>query len=68
MKVKYHEKPPRFYGFAYEILEQRVAVYYLFPFNHVVGIGYLIWHKIRHAKYVRNYIDNFEKNKETTNA
>ena len=61
MEVRYNEKPPRFYGYAYDILEHRSDAYYLFPFNHIVGICYVVWHKIRHAKYVRSYLNKFEQ-------
>ena len=55
MLIKEGFKYPKFYGFAYEVPEKRSSVCYLFPFNHVVGLCYILWDKIRHAEYVITY-------------
>jgi hypothetical protein len=62
MRIKYNEVIPRFYGVAYRDYQRMCLVCFLFPFNHVVGIAYLIWYKIRHAKYVLNYFENNKEN------
>lgn len=61
MLIKYHEEMPRFFGCAYNVPSKRYCVAYLFPLNHIIGCCYMVWHSIRHAEYVYNYLTKFEK-------
>lgn len=47
---------PKGYGYAFDVFEKDSRAVFLFPFNHVIGFCYMLWHKIRHAVYVRDYL------------
>ncbi len=56
MLIKLYEEIPKGYGYAFDVLEKESQAMFLFPFNHIIGLCYMLWHKIKHAVYVRNYL------------